>query len=237
MESSQGTCTTLSSASLKNSARLRLHMKTIHVSTYGSGRPQIQLRGRWLEELGYWPGQNLEIESRGDEVTIRRGPGHDCKDAYAGRSSVSEDLAALHASDYRVEVYLRPPKSADRPKISGPASVARFFEPLRQRDREAFWAVYLDSRHRVSGVEEVSVGSVSRTFAHPREVYKGAILSNAVGLVVAHNHPSGDLAPSAEDRSLTKRLTRAGELLGIALLDHLIIGADGYESFQEKGWL
>jgi DNA repair protein RadC len=95
---------------------------------------------------------------------------------------------------------------------------------LENRDRETFVAIHLDSKLRVLSAEVVAIGTLSATLVHPREVFKGALLSNAASIVVAHNHPSGDPTPSPEDLALTQTLIRAGELLGVAVHDHLIIG-------------
>ena len=105
-------------------------------------------------------------------------------------------------------------------------------------DREHFCVAALDARRKVIGVQIVSVGTLSASLVHPREVFKPAILLNAAAVVVCHNHPSGDPSPSAEDRECTRRLQRAGELLGIPLADHVIIGAEAsYFSFREGGIL
>lgn len=103
-------------------------------------------------------------------------------------------------------------------------------------DRENFVVVALDARRRAIGVQIVSVGTLSASLVHPREVFKPAILLGAAAIVVSHNHPSGDPAPSAEDKECTRRLVRAGELMGIPVADHVIIGAgEEFFSFREGG--
>lgn len=102
-------------------------------------------------------------------------------------------------------------------------------------DREQFVVCGLDAKHRLIGINVVSIGSLSLSIVHPREVFKALILMNAAAWLCAHNHPSGDVIPSREDLALTKRLREAGELLGITLLDHLILG-EGYYSFADQGW-
>ena len=87
------------------------------------------------------------------------------------------------------------------------------------------------------GVNLVSIGSLSATTVHPREVYKPAILASAAALIVAHNHPSGDPRPSLEDEKLTRNLAEAGQILDIELLDHIIVGSDSFHSFREEGVL
>lgn len=102
-------------------------------------------------------------------------------------------------------------------------------------DREQFVVCGLDAKHHIIGLNVVSVGSLTVSIVHPREVFKPLILMNACALICAHNHPSGDPTPSAEDHALTSRLRQAGELLGITLLDHIILGDYNY-SFADQGW-
>lgn len=107
---------------------------------------------------------------------------------------------------------------------------------FRGLDRERFVALYLDTRHRITDVETVSVGSLNASLVHPREVFRPAVAMRAAAVIVAHNHPSGCAEPSGDDLELTGRLDRCGELLGIALLDHLVVGADEIVSIREYGW-
>lgn len=102
-------------------------------------------------------------------------------------------------------------------------------------DREAGVVLALDSRNRPIGCHIVSIGSLSASLIHPREVFKFAILANAASIIFAHNHPSGDTSPSRDDIELTRRLAEAGKLLGIEVIDALITGYDSLLSFKEKG--
>jgi len=106
-------------------------------------------------------------------------------------------------------------------------------------DREHFGVLLLSQKNNVIGVNTVSVGSLTASVVHPREVFKPAILSNAAAIILAHNHPSGQPQPSQEDRVLTVRLVAAGKLLGISVLDHVIIGdgTSAYFSFADEGLL
>ena len=97
-------------------------------------------------------------------------------------------------------------------------------ELIGDADREHFIALYLNTRHFVTHVHVVSRGTTGSAPVHPREVFKGAYLANAAALVIAHNHPSGDVRPSADDRAVTERLREAGQLLGIELLDAVVVG-------------
>lgn len=108
---------------------------------------------------------------------------------------------------------------------------------LDELDREAMIVVALNAKSEPTCLQVISIGSLSASIVHPREVFKVAILSNAYSILLAHNHPSGDTTPSQEDIKLTKRIKNASDIMGISLLDHLIIGSDGYYSFKENGEL
>ena len=122
-------------------------------------------------------------------------------------------------------------------KLSSSADADRMIRPLLAGlDREHFIVAGLDAKNVVIGINTVSIGSLNLAIVHPREVYKPLILMNACGFICAHNHPSGDATPSAEDRALTARLKQAGELIGITMLDHLVFGESGHYSFADNGW-
>lgn len=106
-------------------------------------------------------------------------------------------------------------------------------DELANADREIFLALLLDTRNRVIGTHQVSVGSLSASIVHPRETFKAAILGNAASMILTHNHPSGDPEPSAEDIAVTNRLKQAGEILGVPVLDHLVICGDEFRSLKE----
>ncbi len=103
-------------------------------------------------------------------------------------------------------------------------------------DREQFLVCGLDAKHHIIGLNIVSIGSLSLSIVHPREVFKPLILMNAAAFLCAHNHPSSDPTPSQEDRALTQRLRQGAELLGITLLDHLVLGETQHFSFADQGW-
>jgi len=103
-------------------------------------------------------------------------------------------------------------------------------------DRERFVVYLLDVKHRPIAFETVSVGILDGSLIHPREVFKAAVAANAASILLAHNHPSGDPAPSGQDREVTRRLKEAGKLLGVPVVDHVIVGPRGdHFSFREKG--
>ena len=127
----------------------------------------------------------------------------------------------------------RAPEVAGFPRVRSSRDVYRQFKALTDLDRECFATAFLDGKHRVIGFHVVSLGCLQGTPVHPREVFKAALLANAAAIIVVHNHPSGDPTPSTEDKEITVRLRQAGELLGVPVLDHVILAADGYWSLIE----
>lgn len=125
----------------------------------------------------------------------------------------------------------------DNLALSSAAQVAGLFGFLSRESKEHFLALHLNSKNHLICLEIVSIGSLSATVVHPREVFKSALLSSAAALIFLHNHPSGDPVPSNEDREITKRLQQAGELLGIRVLDHLVLGGSSFHSFADQGQL
>jgi DNA repair protein RadC len=113
----------------------------------------------------------------------------------------------------------------DRPQITSPDTAADLLAPLLQHlDPEQAVTLNLDAKHRLIATTTVSIGSVDHTFMSPREVFRDALLQGAGAIVIAHNHPSGDAEPSRDDERITRRLGQAGEIVGIEVLDHIVIG-------------
>lgn len=108
---------------------------------------------------------------------------------------------------------------------------------LEDSDREKLLVVCLDTKNQPINISTVSVGTLNSSLVHPREIFKTAILSNSNQIILAHNHPSGISAPSSEDKAMTNRISKAGEILGIELIDHVIVGNDEYFSFKENGFI
>src|SRR5215470_13836550 len=120
--------------------------------------------------------------------------------------------------------------------LRSPEDVFRHFGTrLRRVAQEHFVVVFLDGRHRILGEETVSQGTLTASLVHPREVFRPALRASAAALILVHNHPSGDPEPSPEDRSVTERLSRAGELLGIPVLDHVVVAERGFKSLRNEG--
>lgn len=107
---------------------------------------------------------------------------------------------------------------------------------LNRQAEEVLTMITLDTKNNITGAFEISRGTLNTSTAHPREIYKRALLQNSASIILAHNHPSGECTPSADDVEITARLKNAGQLLGIQLLDHIIIGhEDRYYSFAQNG--
>ena len=131
---------------------------------------------------------------------------------------------------------LLPP--SPRPRLTNSKEAADYFLPkLANKDVEQFWCALLDTRNRLIRHITVATGTVNACFIHPREVYRAAITESATGLILIHNHPSGELNPSDEDLSLTRRVMEAGAIVGIRVLDHIIVGPGGHFSFLDAGLL
>ena len=148
-----------------------------------------------------------------------------------GPAKAASVLAALELAR---RLAARPLQRGDR--IGSPEDVHRHFHArLRDAKTEEFHIVLLDARHRVLRSVLTSQGTLTASLVHPREVFRPALREAAAALVLVHNHPSGDPTPSGEDRELTRRLARAGALLGVPVLDHVIVADRGYASLREQG--
>jgi len=127
-------------------------------------------------------------------------------------------------------------KEAKKPAIESAKDIAKLFIPeMNALEKEHFIGIYLDSRKRIIKQEIIFVGSLNESVVHPREIFKIALDENAAAIILLHNHPSGDPSPSSFDIEITKELIKAGDLLGIQVLDHIIIGGSKYVSLKEKG--
>jgi len=122
-------------------------------------------------------------------------------------------------------------------RYTAPRQVYDTFSFLMKETKELFLTLHLDGKNRIIAMDIVSMGSLNQSIVHPREVFKTACLSNAAALILVHQHPTGDPSPSSEDIAITRRLKEAGEIMGIKVLDHIIVGDNEYLSFVERGLL
>ena len=140
---------------------------------------------------------------------------------------------------YQVKLVRDGSQVSDRKKVDCAGTAALILQQyLDGADREHFVVLLLDTQNQIIGIHTVTVGTLDASLVHPREVFKPAILANAASVLLAHNHPSGDPTPSAEDRSVTRQMAAAGATLGIEVLDHVVVGdMQRYCSFKETGML
>jgi DNA repair protein RadC len=188
----------------------------------GSGtraRSALELANQLLDRAG-----GLEGLSRSSPAALSRVPG--LKDARVAKILAAFELGRRAAS----------PPVSPRPQFRLPGDAARFLLPrFGTQPLEAFGILVLDTRNRLKQLQIVSTGSLSGSLVHPREVFREATMLQGAAIIAFHNHPSGDPEPSREDRELTLRLVRAGQVLGIEVLDHVIVASGRYWSFKERG--
>ncbi|MFF2480554.1 DNA repair protein RadC [Paenibacillus sp. NPDC058071] len=181
----------------------------------------VYLAGKILKECGSL--RNL-VDMSMDELTQIRGIGP----AKATQLRAGIELGRrISRSKQDEQVTVRKPKDA----------ADYVMEDLRYLKKEHFVCLFLNTKNRIIARETLSVGTLNASLVHPREVFRAAIKCSSASLICVHNHPSGDPTPSPEDVVMTKRLKEAGELVGIELLDHLVIGDGRFISLKEQGFL
>jgi len=149
---------------------------------------------------------------------------------------VKESKAAQIAACFEIARRLESFKDVEKPKISSPEDVYRRVYPrMREQKKEMFIELCLDTKNQIIREDIISVGSLNANIVHPREVFKLALAESAAHIIVAHNHPSGDPTPSREDIEITKKLAQTGNIMGITVLDHVIIGDGRHFSMKEAG--
>jgi len=120
--------------------------------------------------------------------------------------------------------------------VNSPKKVVSFLQnEIGDRDREYLVALFLSTKNTIQAIQNISIGSLSASISHPREVFKYAVLKNSAFIILAHNHPSGNPNPSNDDIAVTERMVEAGQILGIKVIDHIIVSEDNYYSFKEDG--
>lgn len=148
---------------------------------------------------------------------------------------MSKKFAAHFPPHVRIMRDRRALKVADQVQIRAPADALPLLEHLRNEEVEVLIGLWLNPRSRVIAYTEITRGLADSAPVHPREVFRHAIAAGASGIILAHNHPSGDSAPTAEDRSVTRQMVAAGQLLDIPVYDHIIIAGDSFMSFANDG--
>jgi len=191
----------------------------------------ILLRTGTRSESAVTLSQRLLLESGGLRGLSDRTVEQLCERRGVGPAKALQLLAALELGRRMARTELEA-----SPIIRSPEDVSTLLmEDLRYLQQEHFVALFLNTKNRVIGRETLSVGSLNAAIVHPREVFRAAVKRSAASIICAHNHPSGDPTPSPEDIQLTNRLTEAGHIIGIEVLDHVIIGDRRYVSMKERG--
>jgi DNA repair protein RadC len=139
-------------------------------------------------------------------------------------------LAAFELAKRALEV-----NDTNLPTIESTKDAMAQLTDLQNLKKEHFITLYINARHKLIHKELISVGTLTANLVHPREVFEPAMVRAAIEIIVAHNHPSGDPAPSSADLEITKRIVESGKILGIKVLNHIIITKENYFSFQDKG--
>ena len=203
--------------------------KTLHRSP--DPRCETLLLGL-LEPVGHLAARRVReaLIREGLSVLARRNP-RELRVLHGFSDRQSMRLASAFALGREVERA----RTSPSPILSRPGEIHRLLAPeVRGLEKETFHVLLLDTRRRLLERERVSEGTLTTSLVHPREVFAPALRRAAAAVVVAHNHPSGDPEPSAEDRAVTRRLIDAGRLLGVPLLDHVVLGADRWVSLRER---
>ncbi|MBY6916896.1 JAB domain-containing protein [Clostridium botulinum] len=202
---------------LNNSELLAIILKT-----GTKGENVLQLSNRLLSEF-----QGLDgiLEASLDDITSIKG-------IKEGKASQILALAELFRR-------FRTFKSADRDiKIMSPNDIAMLINgEMSLLKQEILKVIFLNTKNIVIGTKDVFKGSLNTSIVHPREIFKEAVNKSSAKIIICHNHPSGDPTPSKEDINITLRIKECGEIMGIQLLDHIIIGKNGFISLKEKGFI
>ncbi|MEW6586777.1 MAG: DNA repair protein RadC [Nitrospirota bacterium] len=193
----------------------------IILRTGGGGKSALDLAMEILDTFG-----NLKkLESAS--------PGEFCETKGIGVAKIAQIKAALELGRrLTAEPYDK------GPAFSSASDVFKFYhQRLRHLKKEVFRGALLDAKNRILSDYQVSEGTLTHSLIHPREAFRPAIKESAASVIFVHNHPSGDPTPSREDLAITERLVQAGEIVGIKVLDHVIIGDNAYTSMMEKGFI
>jgi len=192
------------------------------------------LAGGTGSEPAHSVGKEL-LERFGSLAEVLREPASSLTRVRGVGSRLASRIAAARELAGRLRAH---EKRAPRLYLTGPEDVAdMFMREMAALDREHFRAVLLNTKNRILGVRTISIGSLNASIVHAREVFKAAVAESAQAIVLVHNHPSGLPEPSNEDIVVTERLAEAGRILGIEILDHIVLGSQGFVSLKEMGHL
>jgi DNA repair protein RadC len=197
------------------------HLLAIILRTGGGGKSAIDLAIEILNSFGDL--KKIESASPGEFAPLKG----------MGKAKVAQLKAAFEIGRRLIE---KPSKTG--PVFSSGRDVySYYYRRFKNLKKEVFYCAMLDAKNRVFKESKSSEGTLTNSLIHPREAFRDAIKESAVSVIFVHNHPSGDPSPSREDIVITERLTSVGEIIGIRVLDHVIIGEEGYTSMMEKGYI
>ena len=206
----------LGAASLSDAELLAIFLRT-----GVAGRSAVDLARHLLSQFGSLRSL-LEADQAAFSSQLGLGP------AKFAQLQAAQEMGRRHLAE----------RARQKPALENPQAVRDYLKSmLRHEPHEVFGCLFLDSRHQVLAFEALFRGSIDSTSVHPRQVVKRALAHNAAALILCHNHPSGNTSPSQADRTLTKRLQEALELIDVRVLDHFIIGDGEPLSMAEYGWL
>lgn len=218
-----------------------------YTSVYKNDRnfPSISINGRWVEEAGFSTGSDIEVGVEPGKLTItpcdpeKYTPQSSDADLDQRLSESSKPVSYFDGDYHGYLVKLKLERKTDHKpiRLNNSAEVYEFLRPLGEASRETLLSLMLDTVNRVIGTYEVSKGGINYAVAPAQEVIKSAVMMNSASVILAHNHPSGNITPSIQDERLTQRLAKALDYSGIRFLDHIIIGHDSYLSMNEKGYI
>ena len=212
--------------------RPRERLGRLGAAALGDGELLALVLGYGTRGAGALTLANLVLEAAGGVHGLAACTGNELQRVPGvGGARAAQVLAAVELGR---RTLIRQP--ADRPQLLTPRDVAMFLLPeFGARPVEQFGVVLLDAKHRLVRTTVLTVGTLDRSVVHPREVFREAAAARAAGIVLFHNHPSGDPTPSPDDVAVTRAIVQAGKLLDVQCLDHLVIGRDRYVSLKERG--
>ncbi|SFR11538.1 DNA repair protein RadC [Desulfoscipio geothermicus DSM 3669] len=198
------------------------------------GVESVELPGVLVSILGEVPDETLEfLLKQGLRTLAEMTP-----EEFMKFKGIGKEKAVRLAAAFELARRLARLMPENKPKITSPENAAALvMEEMRYLDREHFFAILLNTKNQVIARETISIGTLNFSVVHPRELFKAAIRRSADGIILVHNHPSGDPTPSRGDTEVTKRLIEVGNVIGINVLDHLVIGDNKFVSLKTKGLL
>ncbi len=212
--------------------RPREKLKNFGAESLGNSELLAIILGGGLQGVSALTLANRLIKEHG---SLRNIAGLSFKELTANKGIGTAKAAQILAS-CEISRRINLPSELEKVELGRPETVARFLmERYSRKDREIFGVIALDTKNRYLKTVEISVGSLNASLVHPREVFRNALKESAASLLLFHNHPSGDPSPSSEDRNLTKKLSEAGKLMGIEVLDHIVLGDGRFISFRQEG--